>query len=332
MSHPAIFQLAHELRLRFPRIFQDNYLSKVWAYKYTSDMTGINIHGDEAAVNVNLWLTPNNASLNHESDGIVVFNETAPSHWSFDAFNSLNEVQPGGRVVNLLKASGYANATIPYRQNRIVMFKSSLFHKTDDFSLAKGYKSRRINLTFLFGKRSVNQRGQGATAHYKQGNLLFTQGKIQEAINSYTQALQGMDDFADCYFNRGISYVQLRQIDEAQADLTAALKVNPLHADAQFQLANVLLTHKLYDEAAAHYEKAAAMRPQHSTIRYNQATCLMQLQTFDDAARIYKAAISISPNVPNGKRSPLISPRVYCFKLFVSLIRPMRIWPLPKSR
>jgi hypothetical protein len=44
------------------------------------------------------------------------------------------------------------NITVPYAQNRAVIFDSSLVHKTDTFRFAKGYENRRINLTFLFGK------------------------------------------------------------------------------------------------------------------------------------------------------------------------------------
>ena len=44
--------------------------------------------------------------------------------------------------------------TVPYRRNRVVIFDSDLFHRTDDLDFRPGYENRRINVTMLFGDRS----------------------------------------------------------------------------------------------------------------------------------------------------------------------------------
>ena len=43
--------------------------------------------------------------------------------------------------------------TIPHRENRAALFHSNLFHKSDHISFKEGYENRRMNITFLFGKR-----------------------------------------------------------------------------------------------------------------------------------------------------------------------------------
>ena len=43
--------------------------------------------------------------------------------------------------------------TVPYRRNRVVIFDSDLFHRTDDLDFRPGYENRRINVTMLFGNR-----------------------------------------------------------------------------------------------------------------------------------------------------------------------------------
>ena len=43
--------------------------------------------------------------------------------------------------------------TIPYRQNRAVIFNSDLFHQTDQFTFKDEYESRRLNVTLLYGTR-----------------------------------------------------------------------------------------------------------------------------------------------------------------------------------
>lgn len=68
-----LLQLSLELHQALPRIMKGHPLKYLWAYKYDSDYTGINLHADEAAVNVNIWLTPDEANLDPESGGLVVF-------------------------------------------------------------------------------------------------------------------------------------------------------------------------------------------------------------------------------------------------------------------
>ena len=70
-----------------PRIFSGHHLEYMWAYKYTSDMSGIPIHADDAAVNCNLWVTPSEANLDPDSGGLVVYTEPAPLEWDFMEFN-----------------------------------------------------------------------------------------------------------------------------------------------------------------------------------------------------------------------------------------------------
>ena len=44
--------------------------------------------------------------------------------------------------------------TVPYRENRAVIFDSDLFHETDKIEFKDGYQNRRINVTMLYGRRS----------------------------------------------------------------------------------------------------------------------------------------------------------------------------------
>ncbi|CAJ1961821.1 unnamed protein product [Cylindrotheca closterium] len=151
-----LLQLAFELYEKLPTIMKGHFLKYLWAYKYDSEYTGINLHADQAAVNVNLWLTPDEANLDPNSGGLVVFTAKPPADWDFARFNTDTE-----EVHDLLlKPTNYDNVTVPHRQNRAVLFDSALFHQTDEYSFKKGYENRRINLTFLYGemqKQGVSQ-------------------------------------------------------------------------------------------------------------------------------------------------------------------------------
>lgn len=147
---PLLLQIAEELRLRFPRIFKQHRLTQAWAFKQDNARRGLNIHADAAAVNVNFWITPDEANLDPEKGGLVVYDKEAPQEWNFAAYNS-DRNKP--KILEWLNQSGAQTIRIPYRANRAVVFNSDLFHETDDITFKDDYLSRRINITLLYGHR-----------------------------------------------------------------------------------------------------------------------------------------------------------------------------------
>ncbi len=151
-SCPLLVQIATELPGRFPEIFDGHRLMQLWAYKYDSSLAGIDMHADFAAVNVNFWITPTEATLDEESGGMVIWDKEAPPEWSVDEYNTYDPVQQES-IRRYLEDNGARELRVPHRQNRCVIFNSDLFHKTDDIRFREGYENRRINVTMLYGRR-----------------------------------------------------------------------------------------------------------------------------------------------------------------------------------
>jgi tetratricopeptide (TPR) repeat protein len=145
-----LFQIAEELRLKFPKIFKQHRLTQAWAFKHDSTRRGLNIHADAAAVNVNFWITPDEANLNPDQGGLVVYDKEAPREWNFKDYNS-DRNKP--KILTWLREVGAQAIRIPYRANRAIIFNSDLFHETDEIVFKDEYLSRRINITLLYGYR-----------------------------------------------------------------------------------------------------------------------------------------------------------------------------------
>jgi tetratricopeptide (TPR) repeat protein len=146
---PLLAQIAEELREVFPTVLGEHGLLLTWGFKYDSKLGGILTHADPAAVNVNFWITPDEANLDPESGGMVVWDAVAPPAWEFRRANSDNAA-----IKAFLEESGARATTVPYRENRAVVFDSNLFHKTDRIDFRDGYENRRINVTMLYGRRN----------------------------------------------------------------------------------------------------------------------------------------------------------------------------------
>jgi len=145
---PLLFQIADDLRRTFPDIFKNHILTQSWAYKYDSSLSGIAVHADFAAINVNFWITPDTANLNPASGGLVVYDVEAPLDWNFKTYN-----ENQNRIRNYLSDHDSGKIVVPYGENRIVLFNSNLFHESDTIDFRLGYENRRINITMLFGLR-----------------------------------------------------------------------------------------------------------------------------------------------------------------------------------
>ena len=146
---PLLLQIGRELPQRLPGIFGHHQLFKVWAFKYGDKPDGIAMHADFAAVNVNFWLTPDDANLDPTSGGLVVWDKEAPPEWDFNTYNLDHRA-----MQRFIAESGAKAHTIPHRQNRAVIFNSDLIHRTDEIRFRAGYENRRINVTFLYGERT----------------------------------------------------------------------------------------------------------------------------------------------------------------------------------
>ena len=179
---PLLMQVSEEFRTMFPTIFAESPLQMSWAYNYDDHSeSGIHMHGDNFAVNCNLWITPDEANLDKDSGGLVVWTVPAPLDWNFDEFNT--------KLGNTKMAKLVEHAeqiVIPYKQNRMVLFKSDLLHATDKFKFKKGFENRRINFTFLYGERgqgedelSIKQRTQRSRER-RQLNQKTDQDRLNE--------------------------------------------------------------------------------------------------------------------------------------------------------
>jgi tetratricopeptide (TPR) repeat protein len=140
-----IAQIADELRALLPRAVGGRRLAQLWAYKYQQGMGGTELHADIGAVSLNLWATPDRASLDLEGGGLEVIPLALPPNWDFQRMNVQRDA-----LRRLVAESGATPARIAYRCNRMVVFGARLLHRTSPGRFAEGYLNKRTNVTFLF--------------------------------------------------------------------------------------------------------------------------------------------------------------------------------------
>ncbi|CAE8675328.1 unnamed protein product, partial [Polarella glacialis] len=171
---PLMAQAYSELQEAFPSFLCGHRLKNAWTYVYdeydsadpgrASD--GIGMHADMAAVNINCWLVPGSSLSDEEHGGMLIWPKKPPIEWDSSFYNTGNaysfSVEQDGYfgVTSVSNPNSsafheYAKNVKPlrvaYKQNRCVIFDSALLHATNKVRFKKGFRNRRINLTFLAG-------------------------------------------------------------------------------------------------------------------------------------------------------------------------------------
>ena len=79
------------MRAACPAILAAHPLHYLWGFKYDSSLSGIALHADKAAVNVNLWITPDASNRDPDHGGLVLWDSAAPRDWKFQRYNGDTE-------------------------------------------------------------------------------------------------------------------------------------------------------------------------------------------------------------------------------------------------
>ena len=126
-------------------ILKDLKFDRGWAFVYNNTAGGVTPHADPASVNVNLWVTPYECVKNPSKNGLIIYDKKPPEEWTWEEYNCDIE-----RITTYLNESNASPRYIPYQYNRMIIFDSKYFHRTNGVSMWGGKKNRRVNYTFMF--------------------------------------------------------------------------------------------------------------------------------------------------------------------------------------
>ena len=94
-----------------------------------------------------------------------------------------------------------------------------------------------------------------AERHYNTGVELQEQGRLEEAIVEYNEAISLDPELAEAYSNRGIVYVNKGEYDKATAAFDRAIELDPQVADAYLGRGLAYGSKGEYDKALSDLEK-----------------------------------------------------------------------------
>ncbi|EMP39158.1 hypothetical protein UY3_03528 [Chelonia mydas] len=147
-----------------------------------------------------------------------------------------------------------------------------------------------------------------AAAHSNLASVLQQQGKLQEALMHYKEAIRISPTFADAYSNMGNTLKEMQDVQGALQCYTRAIQINPAFADAHSNLASIHKDSGNIPEAIASYRTALKLKPDFPDAYCNLAHCLQIVCDWTDYDERMKKLVSIVADQLEKNRLPSVHP------------------------
>ena len=166
--------------------------------------------------------------------------------------------------------------------------------------------------------------GEDATRLIEQGHALEAQGRLNEAMQCYLEAIRLAPNPARGHLNRGNVLLSQGDLNGALDAFRTALEHQPDYAGAYYNIGNALLGNRQLDEAVANYRSALEINPDYAEVYCSLGVALKELGQFDQAVDCFRRALKIEPG--------LVEVHLNLGSLFLSQGRYAEGWPEYEAR
>jgi len=133
-------------------------------------------------------------------------------------------------------------------------------------------------------------------AEYNLGLSLAGDGRFDEALPRFQEAIRLRPGYADAYLNIGAIHALRGNRDEASANFTRVLEIEPDHVEAHRNFALILLRGGDFDGAAAHIRLLRQIRPDDPESWFLTGLLATKQGNPAEAESAYEQAIRLRPD------------------------------------
>ncbi|UCE99319.1 MAG: tetratricopeptide repeat protein [Planctomycetota bacterium] len=148
--------------------------------------------------------------------------------------------------------------------------------------------------SFTLFKHSVEVTKNNYVGHTGLGKALRAQGKLDEAIEQYHEALRIKPDYAITHYNLGNALLAQGKVDEAIDEYHQTIQFDENYTPAFTNLGGALATKGNLDEAIDCFRKAVDLEPNEARTHYNLGYVLELKGSLDEAIKQYRLTLQIN--------------------------------------
>jgi tetratricopeptide (TPR) repeat protein len=129
------------------------------------------------------------------------------------------------------------------------------------------------------------------------GLVKLEQGRTEEAIADYREALEINPAYAEGYFNLGFALFRQGHTEKAVSEYRAALEINPDYAEAHSNLGLALFQEGRTEDAMAEDRETVRINPDLPEPHFNLGFALFQQGRTEEAIPEYREALRTAPGL-----------------------------------
>ena len=190
---------------------------------------------------------------------------------------------------------------VRYWQSSLTLFGHTLRYTSNNWLIKGGLanalaKEGRTDEAIALYIEALHTEPDYWDAHYNLGNALEKKGLTDEAIKQYLQALRIKPDYEKAHNNLGIALEKKGRIDEAIKHYLQALRIKPDYGEAHNNLGIALNKKGRTDAAIRQYMAALRAKPDFICALNNLGSALDNTGRTDEALKYYLQALQIKPD------------------------------------
>ena len=186
-------------------------------------------------------------------------------------------------------------------QSSITLFHHTLEVTEDNFLIHNKlgnvlFQEGRIDEAMTYFREALRINPHFVEAENNMGNVLFRQGRIDEAVTHYREALRSAPDYADAHYNLGFALARQGKMAEAIAHYQEALRIKPDFAQARYNLGLALADQGKNEEALIHFGKSLENKSGDADAHNNLGVALARQGKRKEALIQFSKALETDPN------------------------------------
>jgi protein O-GlcNAc transferase len=147
------------------------------------------------------------------------------------------------------------------------------------------------------GANEMGTPEQDATRLIEEGHALEAEGRLDEAVLRYLEAIRLAPNPARAHLNHGNVLLLKGDLQGALDAFRTAIKHKPDYAGAYYNIGNALLGNKQPDEAVASYRQALEIEPDYAEVHCSLGVALKELGQLENAVASFQRALELKPDL-----------------------------------
>jgi protein O-mannosyl-transferase len=140
-------------------------------------------------------------------------------------------------------------------------------------------------------------------AYNNLGVVLRAQGRFDEAISHYREAIRLRGDNAEAHYNLGLVLADQGRLDEAISRYREAIRLKHDYVEAHNNLGSALAARGRFEEAISHYREAIRLEDGFVEAHNNLGIVLAQTGRFEEAIQQLRRALELDPHYAAAERN-----------------------------